>query len=87
VRSGGDHALDHSRNPAYIAINLVEFEMRVSRAGLNLPCHSMADMKRVLKSSRRYPFDDVRAVNSFHATGTKKCWVFKVPNHKQENAG
>lgn len=82
---GDEPALNHSRNPAYIAINLVEFEVRIKRAGLNLPCHSMADMKRVLKGSRRYRFDDVKSVNSFHGVGTKKCWVFKVPAPQQEN--
>lgn len=79
INGQGDTRLDHSRNPAYIAINLGDFEERVSKRGLKLPCHDMTEMKRVLKSSRRYPFDDVRAVNSFVTGGTRKCWVFKAP--------
>lgn len=78
-RGNDEPSLDHSRNPAYIAINMTEFEARVSRAGLRFPDQDFTLVKRALKSGRRYRFDDVKVVNSFITSGSKKCWVFKVP--------
>lgn len=74
--SDRDTGLDHSRNPDYVAINLVEFEIRVSRAGLHLPGGDSTELKRVLRTSRRRKFYEIKTVNSFITGGSKKCWLF-----------
>ena len=55
---------------------MVEFEIRVSRAGLNLPGGDSTELKRVLRTSRRRKFHEVKTVNSFITGGSKKCWLF-----------
>lgn len=75
--SARDEGMDHSRNPDYIAVSMVEFEIRARRAGLNLPGNQdMTELKRVLRTSRRRKFHEVKTVNSFITMGSKKCWLF-----------
>lgn len=78
----GEHRLDHSRSPEYIAINLVEFEVRLSRAGLKVPGGDMTELKKYLRGSRRRKFHDVKAVNSEITHTTRKCWVFQAADSK-----
>jgi hypothetical protein len=73
--------LNHSRNEDEIAINLVHFyEVASARRG-NPP--QIADLKRVLKTSKNPKFVERRAVNSaiyaseLDKPKTVKCWVFE----------
>lgn len=72
-----DEPIDHSRDPALIAVNLIEFEVRLARLGLRLPA-DMTELKKLLRTSRKRRFVDVKTVNSKHTGASKKCWVFKV---------
>lgn len=80
--------LNHSRDPSVIAISLPHFTQVC--ADRRMPCPPMADLKRVLGTSRHRKFLEVRTVNSsvharlnkFRAEGAPakpaavKCWVF-----------
>lgn len=74
-------ALDHSRDPAYLAINLNHFYEVAERHSQRLP--PVTDMKHLLKNSRRHPYVDQKVVNSAifvtPGTGSKslRCWCFK----------
>lgn len=77
-RGGEEHRLDHSRNPAYIAINMVDYERALGAAKLSIPGGTMTELKRHLPSSRRRKLVDInRPINSFLTGGTKKCWIFQ----------
>lgn len=81
--------LNHSRDDNLIAINLNHFEQVALAAKQRIPL--LADLKRVLKTSRQHPYIDIRTVNSlinethnrFSGPGesakpaTMKCWVFQ----------
>lgn len=69
-----DHPINHSRTPdRVIAISLNEFEERCASRRLSLP--AMNDLRKALKTSRRYPFVGTGSVNS--VTGkTIHCWTF-----------
>ncbi|MBX9860682.1 MAG: bifunctional DNA primase/helicase [Sphingomonas sp.] len=69
-----DHPINHSRFPdKTIAISLNEFEERCASRRLSLP--PMNDLRKALKTSRRYPFVGAGSVNS--VTGkTIHCWIF-----------
>lgn len=71
-----DADLNHSRDPAYIAISLVEFEEWAHKRGLRLPT-DMTELKKHLRSSRWRKFVDVKTVNSLVTANSKKCWVFQ----------
>ncbi len=69
--------LNHSRSPAYIAINMVDFERALHASGLNIPGGSMTELKRVLPTSRRRKLVEVNRVINSQLTGTtKRCWIF-----------
>jgi hypothetical protein len=87
--SSDSPVLNHSTDPALIAINLVHFEEVVnSRRGKAPP---RADLMRVLKTSRNPKFVEIKPVHSgIHARYNKnlaegeslkpknvKCWVFE----------
>ncbi len=81
--------LNHHRDPALIALNLPHVEQVCADRRVNVP--AMTELKRVLRTSRRYKFVEVTTVNSaIHdawnsradASQTKKppsvrCWVFE----------
>lgn len=87
----GESHLNHSRSPDYIAVNLNHFVAVAAEKRQQIPL--LADLKRLLKSSRRPRFIDVCAVNSaingrYNARvedkslmrpQTVKCWVFEAP--------
>lgn len=73
-------AIDHSRTPDVHAVSLVEFEKRCADAGLRLPC-TTNELKRLLRTSKRRKFVDVKAVNSRLVERTVNCWVFRNPDH------
>jgi len=84
-----DHAvLNHARGNGLIAINLRHLEQVANERRLSLP--PLADLKRVLKTSRHRKFIDLRVVNSainarFNSEhlhlpkrpSAVKCWVFE----------
>ncbi len=81
---GAVPALNHSRNPHEIAVNLNHFEQEVAERRLSTSASS-ADLKKLLRSSRHRKFVDVKTVNSAiwtrGAQDTRgksvKCWVFQ----------
>lgn len=74
-----ERPIDHSRKAEVHAINLVQFEARCADLGLRLPC-TTNELKRLLKTSKRRRFVDVKTVNSW-ADKTVSCWVFRNPEH------
>lgn len=73
--------IDHSKTPEVIAISLTHFEQRCADLRLTLPC-TVLELKRLLKTSKRRKFVDVKPVNSRHEK-TVNCWVFRNPDHPQ----
>lgn len=69
--------LDHSRDDKLIAVSLVEYEAACTRAGIRPPC-DMAELKRLLRTSRRRQFVATKTVNSALANRSVKCWVFQM---------
>ncbi|MCW5320569.1 bifunctional DNA primase/helicase [Verminephrobacter aporrectodeae subsp. tuberculatae] len=80
--------LDHSRDPRQIAVNLNEFVEMASQHRQQVPV--LADLKKVLRTSKSRRFLDVKGVNSAirikkddgtsQETGrTVHCWVFEFP--------
>jgi len=82
------HRLNHSRDPQLIAVNLNHFVQIAAERRQQIPV--IGDLKKVLRTSRRRKFVDVRVVNSLirardNALGSTamKCWVFQ--NDKPTN--
>lgn len=83
LNGSDDHlpALNHSRDPALIAINLNHFVSVAAEAKQQLP--PMRDLKNLLKASRRYKYQGQRVVNSAikarelkASSSSERCWVF-----------
>jgi hypothetical protein len=82
------HRLNHSRDPQLIAVNLNHFVQIAAERRQQIPV--IGDLKKVLRTSRRRKFLDVRVVNSQirardNVLGSKSmmCWVFQ--NDKPTN--
>ncbi|WP_442782542.1 toprim domain-containing protein [Collimonas fungivorans] len=82
------HRLNHSRDPQLIAVNLNHFVQIAAERRQQIPV--IGDLKKVLRTSRRRKFLDVRVVNSQirardNVMGSKSmmCWVFQ--NDKPTN--
>lgn len=72
-----DEKLNHSINPKLIAINLNEF---IDHARLrNQGIFDTEDLKKVLPSSRHYPFVEDKTVKSRKKKGNARCFVFLKP--------
>jgi hypothetical protein len=75
------HRLNHSRDPLLIAVNLNHFVQVAAERRQQIPV--IGDLKKVLRTSRRRKFIDVRVVNSqirardAMASTAIKCWVFQ----------
>ena len=75
--------LNHSRDPAFIAINLNEVIELASLQRQQVPV--LRDIKKLLKTSKRYQYIDQRNVNSVIRARQSvmslsvRCWVFKTP--------
>jgi hypothetical protein len=76
------HRLNHSRDPQLIAVNLNHFVQVAAERRQQIPV--IGDLKKVLRTSRRRKFLDVRVVNSqirakesLKASTAIKCWVFQ----------
>lgn len=76
---GAGTPIDHSRNPAVIAVNLTQFEQACGDRRLQLP--PMVELKRHLKTSKTRKFAGIRTVNS-RADKSIHCWCFDNPNTK-----
>lgn len=81
--SHDQHRLNHSRDPKLIAVNLNHFIQVASDHRQQIPV--ISDLKKVLKTSSRRKFIDVRVVNSHIkakenqsriSSTSIKCWVF-----------
>lgn len=85
----GNYPLNHSRTPDdQYAINLNHFIQGCREKGQAAP--SIADLKKLLRTSKRYPFIDCRVVNSplksespTNASNSTYCWVFDRKGRKR----
>lgn len=69
------HPINHHRDENLIAIRLTEFEQRCAERRLAIA--PVAELRKLLKQSKRHPFIDAKPVNS-RALGTiVHCWVFQ----------
>nr|WP_317892058.1 toprim domain-containing protein [uncultured Sphingomonas sp.] len=76
----GATAINHSRDPAVLAISMPHFESRCADYRLSLPC-TMAELKRLLPTSKARKFiAKNHSVNSV-ADKTVSCWTFRNPDH------
>lgn len=95
MNKGEIEALNHSRNPDEIAVNLNHFAEEAATRKQQIP--TLRDLKKVLKTSARRKFMDVRVVNSkIRADGeiapitpsklgtAVRCWVFKREARRSE---
>ncbi|HZS81188.1 MAG TPA: toprim domain-containing protein [Herbaspirillum sp.] len=84
--------LDHSADPAVIAVNLNHFVQVASEKRQQIPL--LRDLKKVLKTSSRRKYIEQKAVNSTiyrnelpvmngnkPTSTTVKCWVFSNPDY------
>jgi hypothetical protein len=78
--------LNHSRDKALIAVNLNEFVEKASAHRQQVPL--LAELKKVLRTSKTRRFVDVKTVNSAIKTRmqsgeevakTVHCWIFERP--------
>lgn len=85
----GNYPLNHSRSPdAQIALNLNHFIQGCREKGQAAP--AVADLKKLLRTSKRYPFVECRVVNSglkaenqTNASTSLWCWVFDRKSAKR----
>lgn len=82
--SNDQYRLNHSRDPQLIAVNLNHFIQVASERRQQIPV--INDLKKVLRTSRKRKFIDVRVVNSpikakenqlLNSSTSIKCWVFQ----------
>ena len=82
--NGDMSVLNHSRDPGLIAVNLNHFLQVATERRQQVP--PLRDLKKVLKTSSRRKFVDVKVVNSGIRSGQSslaapstavKCWVFQ----------
>ncbi|WKD48362.1 hypothetical protein [Microbulbifer spongiae] len=68
--------LNHSIDPALIAINLNEYLEHCRKRGQELV--PVAELKQLLPTSQRYPFENCKKVRSRRDQGSfPRCWVFR----------
>jgi len=74
-------SLNHARDEQLIAINLNHFVQVAADHRQQIP--ALGDLKKLLKTSKRYTFEGVRVVNSkireiaLDRCTSVKCWVFR----------
>ena len=82
--------LNHSRDPALIAVNLNEFVEKASAHRQQVPL--IAELKKVLRTSKARRFVDIKTVNSAIRTRmhdgeevakTVHCWIFERPGARR----
>jgi hypothetical protein len=96
MNKGEMEFLNHSRNPDEIAVNLNHFAEEAATRKQQIP--TLRDLKKVLKTSSRRKFIDVRVVNSKlradgqaealnpNKAGTAvRCWIFKKEAKRSES--
>lgn len=72
--------VDHAAKSELIAVSLPHFLSKLAARRLEAP--PMADLKKVLATSKSRKFVDYRAVRSTIDQKTVKCWVFSRPGLK-----
>tara|TARA_R110001583_G_scaffold25738_1_gene92983 strand:+ start:3015 stop:3881 length:867 start_codon:yes stop_codon:yes gene_type:complete len=72
----GKNILNHSKDDAFIALNLNHFIDIAAQYGLDVP----ESIKGALKTSVDRRFVETKAVNSRITGGTVRCWVFCTTN-------
>lgn len=80
------YSLNHSKDDSLIAVNLNDFVQKAENARQQIP--EMAELKKMLRTSRSRKFIDYKPVNSAITDGTVKCWVFqreKLANRSATN--
>jgi len=77
--TSGGIGINHSRDPALIAVSLVQFEKLAGDYRLSIP--PMADLKRHLKSSKARKFVGAKTVNSAVLDRAIHCWCFERPHN------
>lgn len=84
--------LNHSRDPDQIAVNLNEFVEKANTHRQQIPL--LADLKKVLRTSKTRRFIDIKSVNSairvraeagIDVPKTVHCWVFERPGRGSRN--
>lgn len=75
--------LNHSKDPALIAINLIHYKQQCELAKVDHP--DINSLKKLLTNSRRYKFLECKNVKSaIDGDRTRYCWVFANPDAKKE---
>ena len=81
------HTVNHSKDPQLLAINLNQFTEEALHRKQSIPL--LADLKRMLKFGKSYPFIEIKSVNSAvnsrlnkaypntKKPSSVKCWIFK----------
>lgn len=69
--------LNHSKDSAFIAIDPIEFCIRSSNLGYEVPF--ICELKEKLRTSSHYRFVEVKVIISSITYKPKKCWLFAVP--------
>mgnify|MGYP000954153369 CR=1 FL=1 len=81
VNGGYDYTplLNHSADAELIAVNLSHFAEVAANHRQQIPV--MAELKKALKTSKKYRFVDIKTVNSAIKNKSVYCWVFEAPKH------
>ncbi|MEW5250763.1 toprim domain-containing protein [Microbulbifer sp. 2201CG32-9] len=74
--------LNHSKDPAWIAINLIHYKQQCELAKVDHP--DINSLKKLLPHSRRYKFHGRKNVKSaIDNDRARFCWVFENPDAKK----
>lgn len=79
-----DQRLNHSRVTGQVAINLNHFVTVAADHKQQVP--PVRELKRLLKTSRRYKYEGQRVVNSaIKKTGStsERCWIFSYGGQRE----
>jgi len=78
LKNGEMMELDHTPEDDHqFSVNLVEYEAACTRAGIHPPCE-IAQLKKLLKTSRRRKFLTMKPIHSARSHRTVRCWLFRA---------
>lgn len=69
--------VNHSKDSAIIAVDPIEFCIRSSNLGYELPF--ICELKEKLRTSKHYRFIEIKNIVSAITLKPKKCWLFAKP--------